>query len=176
MEKELLAQGLMQIYTGEGKGKTTSALGLALLAQAKGLKVYIVQFLKGRETGESRAVARLSPEVTLRFFGRPGFVNFSSPAPEDLALVREGWTLARRVIEAGKHDMVILDEINRVLAHGLIPVSEVLAALSQRPARVGVVLTGRQAPPGTGGHGRSGYRDAPHQTLLQGRGEGPPWH
>jgi cob(I)alamin adenosyltransferase len=147
MEQEGLAPGIIQIYTGEGKGKTTSALGLALLAVGQGLKVYIVQFLKGRETGESRAAARLSPDLTLRFFGRPGFVRLPSPTAEDLALVREGWNLARQVIEAGEHDIVILDEIIRVLAHGFLPLNEVLEVLSQRPPRVGVVLTGRQAAP-----------------------------
>ena len=80
MEQESLARGAIQIYTGEGKGKTTSALGAAMLAVGQGLKVYIVQFLKGRETGESRAAARLSPELTLRYFGRPGFINFPAPA------------------------------------------------------------------------------------------------
>jgi len=147
MELEGLAPGIIRIYTGEGKGKTTSALGLALLAVGHGLKVYIVQFLKGRETGESRIAERLSPDLTLRFFGRPGFVNFPSPTAEDLALVREGWNLARRVIGAGEHDIVILDEINRVLARGFLSVNEVMEVLSQRPPRVGVVLTGRQAPP-----------------------------
>jgi cob(I)alamin adenosyltransferase len=147
MEQEGLAPGIVQIYTGEGKGKTTSALGLALLAVGQGLKVYMVQFLKGRETGESRAAVRLSPDLTLRFFGRIGFVRLPTPTDEDLALVREGWNLARQVIEAGEHDIVILDEINRVLAHGFLPLSEVLEVLSRRPPRVGVVLTGRQAPP-----------------------------
>ena len=147
MEQEGLAPGILQIYTGEGKGKTTSALGLALLAVGQGLKVYMVQFLKGRETGESQAAARLAPELTLRFFGRIGFVRLPTPTDEDLALVREGWNLARQVIEAGEHDIVILDEINRVLAHGFLPLNEVLEVLSQRPPRVGVVLTGRQAPP-----------------------------
>ena len=147
MEQKGLPPGIVQIFTGEGKGKTTSALGLALLAIGQGLKVYIVQFLKGRETGESLAAARLSPDLTLRFFGRPGFVKFPSPTTEDLALAQEGWHLARQVIEAGEHDIVILDEINRVLVHGLLPLNEVLEVLSRRPPRVGVVLTGRQAPP-----------------------------
>ena len=146
MEANRLAKGLIQIYTGEGKGKTTIALGLALWAVGQGLKVYMVQFLKGRVTGESQAAARLSPDLTLRFFGRPGFIKFRSPTPEDLTLAQEGWSLARRVIEAGEHDLVILDEINRVLAHGLIPLDEVLEALRRRPSWVGIVLTGRQAP------------------------------
>ena len=146
MTKERLARGLIQVYTGDGKGKTTCALGLALRAVGQGFKVAMVQFLKGRETGESRAAMRLAPDMTLRFFGRPGLVNLKSPAPEDRARVREAWDFARGVIEAGAHDLVILDEINLALAHGLIPLEEALAVLRQRPPGVEVVLTGRRAP------------------------------
>ena len=148
MAKERLARGLIQVYTGDGKGKTTCALGLALRAVGQGFQVAMVQFLKGRETGESQAAMRLAPDMTLRFFGRPGLVNLKSPAPEDLARVREAWDFARGVIEAGAHDLVILDEINLALAHGLIPLEEALAVLRQRPPGVEVVLTGRRAPQG----------------------------
>jgi cob(I)alamin adenosyltransferase len=147
MPKKRLEKGLIQVYTGEGKGKTTCALGLALRAWGQGLKVFIIQFLKGRETGESAAVACLAPEVTLRSFGRPGLVNFEAPAPEDLVLVQQAWDLAREVLAAGEHDLVILDEINLCLTHGLIPLEEALEALQHRPPWVEVVLTGRQAPP-----------------------------
>ncbi|MCK9376781.1 MAG: cob(I)yrinic acid a,c-diamide adenosyltransferase [Syntrophobacterales bacterium] len=146
MTKNRLDQGLMQVYTGDGKGKTTCALGLALRAVGQGLKVFMVQFLKGRETGESLAAARLAPEMTLRYCGRPGLVNLKSPAPEDLARVAQAWDLARQVLTAGEHDLVILDEINLVLAHGLVPLEEALTVLKQRPAGVEVVLTGRRAP------------------------------
>ena len=107
MTKNRLDQGLMQVYTGDGKGKTTCALGLALRAVGQGLRVYMVQFLKGRETGESLAAARLAPEMTLRYCGRPGLVNLKSPAPEDLARVAQAWDLARQVLTAGEHDLVI---------------------------------------------------------------------
>jgi cob(I)alamin adenosyltransferase len=146
MTKNRLARGLIQIYTGDGKGKTTCALGLALRAVGQGFSVYMAQFLKGRETGESRAAARLAPEMTLRFFGRPGRVNLPAPAPEDLARVREAWDTARQVLAAGEHDLVILDEINLALAHGLIPLEEAVTALAARPPWVEVVLTGRRAP------------------------------
>jgi len=146
MPQERLVRGLVQVYTGDGKGKTTCALGLALRAVGQGFKVAMVQFLKGRETGESRAVRRLAPDMTLSYFGRPGLVNLRSPAPEDVARVREAWDLARRVIEAGAHDLVILDEINLALAHGLIPLEEALTLLTRRPPWVEVVLTGRRAP------------------------------
>ena len=146
-EMERFSKGLIQVYTGTGKGKTTCALGLGLRALGQGLRVYIIQFLKGRETGESRTAARLAPELTLRYFGRPGLGKLRSPTPEDLRIVREAWDLARRVINAGEHDLVILDEINLALAFGQVPLAEVLETLSLRPPGVEVVLTGRQAPP-----------------------------
>jgi|UniRef100_A0A7C5AMB3 cob(I)alamin adenosyltransferase len=142
-----LAEGRLQVYTGSGKGKTTAALGLALRALGRGLKVYIIQFLKGRETGESRVAARLAPGLTLRFFGQPGFGRLKSPGPEDRRLLGEAWDLAREVIRSGEHDLVILDEINLALANELLPLSEVLEVLRHRPSHVEVVLTGRHAPP-----------------------------
>ena len=148
MSRERLSRGLIQVYTGDGKGKTTCALGLALRAVGQGFKVYMVQFMKGRETGEAKAAAdRLAPEMTLRYFGRPGLVNLKAPDPEDLARVREAWDLARQVISAGEHDLVILDEINLALTFNLVPLAEALEVLRARPAWVEVVLTGRQAPP-----------------------------
>jgi cob(I)alamin adenosyltransferase len=147
MAKERLKQGLIQVYTGDGKGKTTCALGLALRAVGQGFKAYIVHFMKGRDTGEARAAARLAPDLTLRYFGRPGLVNLNSPAREDLDLVQEAWNLAREIIASGDYDLVVLDEINLALAYGLIPLTEALEALRRRPAWVEVVLTGRQAPP-----------------------------
>ncbi|MBI4642875.1 MAG: cob(I)yrinic acid a,c-diamide adenosyltransferase [Deltaproteobacteria bacterium] len=133
MAKERLSKGMIQVYTGDGKGKTTCALGLALRAVGQGFQVYMIQFLKGRETGEAQAAARLSPEMTLRYFGRAGLVNLRSPAPEDVALVGEAWELARKVLAAGEHDLVILDEINLVLTYRLIPLDEGLEVLRQRP-------------------------------------------
>jgi cob(I)alamin adenosyltransferase len=147
MPKERLPQGLIQVYTGDGKGKTTCALGLALRAVGQGFKVYMVQFLKGRETGEMQAAARLAPDLTLRSFGRPGLVNLRSPAPADLNLARQALDLAETLINAGEHDLVILDEINLAITYNLIPLDEVLTMLRERPPWVEVVLTGRQAPP-----------------------------
>ena len=148
MSRERLSQGLIQVYTGDGKGKTTCALGLALRALGQGFQVFMIQFIKGWDTGEARITTqRLAPEFTLRHFGRPTMVNLRSPDPEDLALIRQAWDLARQIIAAGEHDLVILDEINLTLAFDLIPWEEVLEVLRQRPPWVEVVLTGRQAPP-----------------------------
>jgi cob(I)alamin adenosyltransferase len=148
MTRTRLPRGLIQVYTGDGKGKTTCALGLALRAVGRGFKVYMVQFMKGRETGEARvALARLAPDMTLRSFGRPGLVNLQTPDPEDLARIQEAWDLARQVIQAGDTDLVILDEINLALSFSFLPREEVFQVLRNRPAWVEVVLTGRQAPP-----------------------------
>jgi cob(I)alamin adenosyltransferase len=147
MVRKHLQQGHIQVYTGDGKGKTTCAFGLALRAVGQGFQVYFIQFLKGQDTGEIRAAQRLAPELTLRGFGRPVLVNLKNPAPEDLALAREALNLARQVIAAGDHDLVILDEINVAMAYNLIPVGEVLEMVRRRPAHVEVVLTGRAAPP-----------------------------
>jgi|UniRef100_A0A7C3WQW9 cob(I)alamin adenosyltransferase len=146
MEKKRLHQGLVQVYTGEGKGKTTCAFGLALRAVGQGFRVFLIQFLKGQDTGELRAAQRLAPELTVRGFGRPGLVNLKKPAPEDIALAQEALDLARQVIAAGEHDLVILDEINVALAYNLIPLAEVLEMVNERPPWVEVVLTGRAAP------------------------------
>jgi cob(I)alamin adenosyltransferase len=144
--RKRLKHGLIQVYTGDGKGKTTCAFGLALRAVGQGFQVYIIQFLKGQDTGELKAAQRLAPELTLRGFGRPALVNLKEPAPADLALAREALDLAREVIAAGDHDLVILDEINVALAYNLVPLSEVLDLLGRRPPWVEVVLTGRAAP------------------------------
>ena len=147
MSGENLSQGMLQVYTGEGKERTACAWGLALRAIGQGFKVYIIQFMRGWETGEAqRVVSRLAPEMTLHYFGRPGLVNLRAPAPAELTRLREAWDLARRIIAAGDHDLVILDEINLVLTHHLLPLEEVLEALRHRPPWVEVVLTGRDAP------------------------------
>lgn len=147
MMRQRLERGHIQVYTGDGKGKTTCAFGLALRAVGQGLQVFFIQFLKGQDTGELRAAARLAPELTLKGFGRPALVNLKKPTPEDLALARAGLDLARRVLAAGDHDLVILDEINVAMAYDLVPVGEVLDMVRRRPAQVEVVLTGRAAPP-----------------------------
>jgi len=142
-----LTRGCIQVYTGDGKGKTTCALGLSLRAVGQGLKVFFLQFLKGQDTGELAAAARLAPDFTIRTFGRVGLVNLKAPAPRDRELARQALELAKEIILAGRHDVVVLDEINVALAYGLVPLEEVLELLKNRPPRVEVVLTGRGAPP-----------------------------
>lgn len=147
MTEGRLTQGCIQVYTGDGKGKTTCALGLSLRAVGQGFKVFFLQFMKGQDTGEIAAAAKLAPDLTLRTFGRPGLVNLKNPAPRDLELAREALKLAQEVILSGRYDVVVLDEINVALAYGLVPLEDVLDLLKARPPHVEVVLTGRAAPP-----------------------------
>jgi len=138
-------RGLMIVNTGDGKGKTTAALGLALRAVGHGMRVLMVQFIKADEqTGEVRAAMRLAPELTVKVMGR-GFV-FDEWADENRTAARKAWELGKSAIDSGKYDMVILDEINYVLSEGIIEPRLVLDALSRRPPEIHVVLTGRHAP------------------------------
>ena len=147
MTPKRLKQGLIQVYTGDGKGKTTCALGLGLRAVGQGFKVFMVQFLKTEETGEVAAVRRLAPDFTIQSFGIPGFPRLTDPDPQTRDAAQQAFTLARQVILAGEHDLVILDEVNLSLTYGLVSLPEMLEVLRLRPAYVEVVLTGRGAPP-----------------------------
>ncbi|MBE3582447.1 MAG: cob(I)yrinic acid a,c-diamide adenosyltransferase [Thermoanaerobacteraceae bacterium] len=138
--------GLVQVYTGDGKGKTTAAFGLALRAAGHGLKVVIVQFLKTADYGEHKALARLTPEIQVKAFGRQGFVRRQGLQPEDYERAREALSFAREVMLKREADILILDEINVALHFGLLSEEEVLALLETRPPEMELVLTGRGAP------------------------------
>ncbi|GAW94226.1 cob(I)yrinic acid a,c-diamide adenosyltransferase [Calderihabitans maritimus] len=142
-----LEKGLIQVYTGNGKGKSTAAFGLAVRAAGHGFKVYIIQFMKtGNFYGEINTFKRLAPEVEVKSFGRPGFIYKESPREEDYKLAREALEYARQVMLADDADIVILDEINNALYFGLISLEEVMELLKQKPPQVELVLTGRNAP------------------------------
>lgn len=136
--------GLVIVHTGDGKGKTTAALGLALRAIGHGMRVRMVQFVKAQDTGEHRAAARLAPEFQIDALGT-GFV-IGEWQPEDIAAAREAWNVAREAIGSGQWDLVVLDEITYVLNAGAVTQDELGAALSERPGHVTVVITGRDAP------------------------------
>jgi len=136
--------GLIQVYTGDGKGKTTAALGLALRAAGHGLRTYIGQFLKGRPTGELRAARLLEPYLTIEQFGEAGFA--AKGDARQAALARQGLRRIRRVLASGEYDIIILEEINLALDLELLSLQEVLVLLEERPSGVELVLTGRGAP------------------------------
>jgi len=147
--RKKLRNGYVQVYTGDGKGKTTSALGLAFRAAGRGLKSYVIHFMKGGLSyGEMVAAKRLEPEITVVQMGRETFVDRENPAIEDVELARRGLELAKEVVMGGLYDLVILDEVNVALDYGLIKVEEVLQLIKDKPGHVELVLTGRAAPEG----------------------------
>ena len=141
-----LEKGLVQVYTGKGKGKTSAAFGLALRATGRGLKVYMIQFIKGGfDYGELYTVKNL-PNFTLKAFGRGKFVTSKPPQKEDVRLAQEALRLAEKVIHSEIFNIVILDEINVALDLKLIALTEVLKLVKTKPFGLELVLTGRNAP------------------------------
>lgn len=140
-----LEQGLVQVYTGNGKGKTSAAFGLALRAIGRGLKVYVIQFIKGGfDYGELYIVDKL-PNLTLKAFGRGRFVTEKPPEKEDVELAQEALVLAEEVVKGGEYDIVVLDEVNVALNLKLIRIEKVLELIKNKPEHVELVLTGRYA-------------------------------
>ena len=135
-------KGYIQIYTGNGKGKTTAALGLALRAAGNGLQVFIGQFVKGKTYSEIQAIHKFLPHVTLRQYGRAGFIH-SKPAAEDIEAARKGLEHARHMLHESRYDMVILDEISIALHFNLFEEQEVLDLLDEKPENTELILTGR---------------------------------
>jgi cob(I)alamin adenosyltransferase len=141
-----LERGLVQVYTGNGKGKSSASFGLALRAVGRGLKVYIVQFIKGGfDYGELYVVDKL-PGLTLRAFGRGRFVSEKKPDKVDVDFAGQALETAREAVMKGEADIVVLDEINVALNLRLISVEEVLELIKGKPEHVELVLTGRNAP------------------------------
>ncbi len=150
---EEIPYGLLMVYTGDGKGKTTAALGLALRAVGQGLRVLMVQFIKSdRPCGERAAAAHL-PNFRLVATGLGFTWDRAHTAEEHRAAIRRGWELARAALLSGEYDLIILDELNNVFQIRDFPVGdvlspgEVLETLSRRPPHVHVLITGRGSPP-----------------------------
>ncbi|MBP6059792.1 MAG: cob(I)yrinic acid a,c-diamide adenosyltransferase [Candidatus Saccharicenans sp.] len=146
-EKSDEFKGLVEVYTGDGKGKTTAALGLAFRAAGHGFRSYIGQFLKGQSSGELQAARKLQPLVTIEQFGRKKFIKVTENfEEEDYRLAAEGLKKCLKAMLGGEYQIVILDEINVALNLGLIKEEEIQKFLDQKPAGVEIVLTGRYAP------------------------------
>jgi len=141
-----LDEGLVQIYTGPSKGKTTAALGLAVRAVGHGFHVYIIQFMKGRtDYGELAGIQRLAPECRLEHFGTGQWVHKGTINEEDLVEAQKALIRAREIMLSGQWDILILDEIINAIWFGLIPEDSVLELLEERPSQVELILTGRNA-------------------------------
>ena len=140
-------KGYIQVYTGNGKGKTTAAIGLAVRAAGHREKTFIGQFLKGQDYGELHAVKNLSPLITIEQFGRKGFYHVTKdPDKEDIQSARNGLDKCEKAMLSGKYRIIILDEINVTVYFNLLSEKEIHSFLDQKPKDVELVLTGRYAP------------------------------
>ena len=140
-----LSTGYVQVYTGDGKGKTTAALGLALRASGHGMRTYIGQFMKGQRYGELAALED-HPFIVVEQYGDIRCIRREEVTAEHVAQAQQGLSRARTALLSGEYDIVVLDEINVTIWFGLLSVEEVLALLDERPSHVEVILTGRRAP------------------------------
>lgn len=137
--------GLVHVYTGNAKGKTTAALGLGLRAVGAGLLVHMIQFMKGRRYSEIDAIEKIAG-FTVKQFGRDEFVSKKNPAQIDIDFARDGLKYAKNAASSGKYDVVILDEINVAVDFNLIALADVLALIKNKNEKTELVLTGRYVP------------------------------
>jgi cob(I)alamin adenosyltransferase len=141
-----MRKGYIQIYTGNGKGKSTAAFGLALRALGAGFKVFIGQFAKKTPCSELKALKKLAQNQVIKQYGRGCFIR-GKPNEEDFVAAGKGFNELKKIISSGEYDIVILDEITIVNRCKLIEVDDVLELLKTKPEHVELVLTGRYADP-----------------------------
>ena len=141
----MLEKGATHVYTGNGKGKTTAAIGLGIRAIGAGLKVYMIQFMKGYSYSEIEALTAVK-NFTVKQFGRAEFVDKQHPAEVDIKQAQDALEHAMTIISSGKYDVVILDEVNVAMDYNLIETCQVLDILEKKPENMELILTGRYAP------------------------------
>lgn len=139
-----MRRGYVQVYTGNSKGKTTAALGLALRAAGSGLKVFIAQFIKKRKCGEHKALERFKDLIVVKQFGR-GYLRGGKPTKSDIKAALKGFEEVKKIILSKAFDVVILDEINIATHYGLLSVDDVIDLIRKKPINIELLLTGRYA-------------------------------
>ncbi len=137
-------RGYVQVYTGNGKGKTTAALGLAIRAAGAGLRVFIAQFIKMGDYSEIKALKRFSDLITVEQFGLGRFAN-GKPRPEDIQAAQRGLDRIKEVMSSGKYSLVILEEANVAAKYGMLAVQDLLGLIINKPDNLELVITGRYA-------------------------------
>lgn len=143
----LLEKGYVQVYTGNCKGKTTSALGLAFRAMGRGLKTYIGQFMKGQYYGELKAAEMVSPYISIEQYGKDTFIHVQDPPhEEDVQMAQKGLEKAKKAMFSGEYDIIVFDEINTANYFKLVSTEQMLEIIRSKPEDVEVVFTGRYAP------------------------------
>ncbi|MCG8424117.1 MAG: cob(I)yrinic acid a,c-diamide adenosyltransferase [Proteobacteria bacterium] len=144
-DKQANRQGQLVVYTGNGKGKTTAALGVAFRALGRDFRVAVLQFIKGKwKTGERRFAETL-PSLVFEVTGK-GFTWESDDLSRDAQAARQGWERAKELVGSGSYDIVILDELTYAINYGFIDLEGVVTCLKERPGHVHVIVTGRNAP------------------------------
>lgn len=138
------SQGFIQVYTGNGKGKTTAALGLALRAYGAGKSVFIGQFVKGKHYSELESIKKNLKEMVVKQFGLDCFI-VNEPKKKDFIVANKGLNEMKKIIESGKYELIIMDELNIALYYRLFDLNKVLEILKQKPKHVEIVITGRYA-------------------------------
>ncbi len=136
---------MIQVYTGNGKGKTTAALGIAFRALGYGKKIFMIQFMKSAKSGEV-STAKAFPQFRIVSFGRNRFLHRRSSSQQDVALALKALAQARDVMLKGEYDIVILDELNTAVDFGLLKVEEVMEVIKAGPKNLEIIITGRNAP------------------------------
>jgi cob(I)alamin adenosyltransferase len=139
-------RGYVHVYTGNGKGKTTAAIGLAVRAAGAGLKVFIAQFVKSEEYNEINALKRFSDLITCRHYGSGCWI-YRDPGSDDVRCAQNGLKDVRRIITGGQYDVVILDEANIATHYGLLSADDLVGLIDMKPAGLELVFTGRYAHP-----------------------------
>ena len=139
-------KGYIHVYTGNGKGKTTAAFGLALRAAGAGFRVYIAQFVKGMKYSEMNSLAKLEEYITIKQYGRDCFI-FRDPEKEDIQAAQEGLKEVREIMSSGEYNMIILDEANIATYYNLFSVDDLLDFIRAKPEDVELIITGRKADP-----------------------------
>lgn len=139
-------KGYVQIYTGDGKGKTTASLGLAIRAAGAGLRVFVVQFMKSGNYSEIKALAKLKEQIVVEQYGVGKFVR-GNPSADERAAARKGYARLVEILKAGKDDLVIVEEGNVAVTYNLITERELIELIDMKPDHVELVITGRGAAP-----------------------------
>ena len=140
-----MRRGLVQIFTGDGKGKTTAAIGAVIRALGHGLRVYVAFFMKGDYPYGERSILSQLPNVTIASFGSRGFIDPANIKPEEKEQAKRALAAAREAMLSGSYDLVVLDEVNLAAAWNLVELDEVLKLIEDKPPGVELILTGRRA-------------------------------
>jgi cob(I)alamin adenosyltransferase len=147
-ESHPLGKGYVQVYTGNSKGKTTAALGLAFRAMGWGLKTYMGQFMKGQRYGELEAAKMVHPYIIIEQYGKDTFMHVQNPPhEEDVRIAQEGLARAIAAMLSGEYDIIVFDEITTARYFHLISLKDMLEIIANKPDGVEIIFTGRYAPP-----------------------------